>query len=137
MQADDRPRRYYVARLPQEKHDLLRDLRKWSVQETDRYGAFLQLAPYIQALEDEDFPVEVLDPIRLAIPAEIDQLLKVKSKAIDKSYLKVLIRAAEKWTADRQAEREAEEREREADKRSRQRRQRSRQRRWTNDDLTI
>ena len=107
MQADDRPRRYYVARLPQEKHDLLRDLRKWSVQETDRYGAFLQLAPYIQALADEDFAVEVLDPIRLAIPIEIDQLLKVKSKAIDKSYIQVLIRAAEKWTADRQAEREA------------------------------
>jgi hypothetical protein len=98
MRIPKRPVRTYTAKLPKREHDMLRDLRKTMGTE-DRYTALLQLVPIVESLTEKDFPVEVIDPIRLAIPTPLDETLKKKAAEVERPYLRLLVRAAERWIA--------------------------------------
>jgi hypothetical protein len=102
--ADERPRRFYLARLTLAEHDLLRDLRFLCDGEVGRYDALLELTPFIESLTDDDFAEDMLVPIRLPIPTPIDKLLKKKSKELGKAYIRCLVRAAERFKEARRKE---------------------------------
>ena len=98
MRIPKRPVRTYTAKLPEWEHDMLRDLRK-TANTVDRYTALMQLVPIVESLTEKDFPAEVIDPIRLAIPLELDAALKKKVVEIEQPYIRLLVRAAQTWIA--------------------------------------
>jgi hypothetical protein len=75
---------------------MLRDLRKTMGTE-DRHAALMRLIPIVESLTEKDFPIEVTDPIRLAIPIQLDAMLKKKAVELERPYLRVLVKAAERW----------------------------------------
>jgi hypothetical protein len=57
----------------------------------------LRLIEDVESLVEEDFKVEMPDPIRIIVPLELDKIIKDKAKELGQPYIRVLIRAAEKW----------------------------------------
>jgi hypothetical protein len=91
-----RERRFTVAKLAREEHDLLRDLAK-NGGVADRHTAFLELVPIVEGLTEIDLALPPLDPIRLGIPASLDKALRDKKAELNKPFIRLLLIAARKW----------------------------------------
>ena len=89
-----RDRKFVTFRFFPEDRELLQHIGKGRPEIEDRYEAFLDLAKLVPGLELPNIKDLERRPIRLGIPAELEEIINKKSEETGQPFITILLEAA-------------------------------------------